>query len=165
MRSKELVISKLNREEIQKIFQDVIFRDNGCWDQKSNYRLMRVGHFHAHIHKIMYAWICGKVNDGQVVRHYCNNPRCINPEHLVIGTHWDNMQDLVLSKSKIALRGELHPKSILTEQIIFNAIDLLNNGLTIKEAANILNINHSTLRHAVTGKTWKYLNIQIPHSL
>jgi hypothetical protein len=38
-----------------------------------------------------------KIPEGMIIRHLCNNPRCINPEHLAIGTHYDNVQDRVIS--------------------------------------------------------------------
>lgn len=35
----------------------------------------------------------GAISEGYVIRHTCDNPKCCNPEHLIIGTHNDNMQD------------------------------------------------------------------------
>lgn len=51
-----------------------------------------------HLHRVVYCESRGlKISeiDGKVVRHTCDNPRCINPEHLIIGTLTDNMQDKV----------------------------------------------------------------------
>lgn len=49
---------------------------------------------------------------GLIIRHTCDNPRCINPEHLTIGTQKDNMQDCVQRGRQI--RGERHPSAKLT---------------------------------------------------
>ena len=48
--------------------------------------------------------------DGLVVRHTCDNPRCINPEHLLIGTQMDNIQDMLL-------RGRKTDRVITDEQV------------------------------------------------
>ena len=51
---------------------------------------------------------------GLVVRHKCDNPRCINPEHLEIGTHKDNSQDAI-NRNRVS-RGEKHgdiPESVI----------------------------------------------------
>lgn len=50
------------------------------------------------LHRLVYAsWnnILLEELAGNVVRHTCDNPRCVNPEHLVLGTQADNMQDRV----------------------------------------------------------------------
>jgi len=46
------------------------------------------------IHRIVYEFYHGKVEDGRVVRHKCDNPKCINPKHLVVGTQAENMMDM-----------------------------------------------------------------------
>ena len=50
---------------------------------------------------------------GQVVRHTCDNRKCINPEHLVIGTHQDNMDDRAV-RNRTA-KGEAHGRAKLSE--------------------------------------------------
>lgn len=51
---------------------------------------------------------------GLSVRHTCDNPRCINPEHLVLGTHADNMRDRTERGRNPDVSGELNPKALLT---------------------------------------------------
>ena len=50
---------------------------------------------------------------GQVVRHTCDNPKCVNPAHLVIGTHQDNMDDRAV-RNRTA-KGEANGRAKLSE--------------------------------------------------
>ena len=50
---------------------------------------------------------------GMVVRHTCDNRKCVNPEHLVIGTHQDNMDDM--KKRNRTAKGEAHGRAKLSE--------------------------------------------------
>ena len=63
---------------------------------------------------------------GQLVRHTCDNPKCVNPEHLVIGTHQDNMDDM--KKRNRTAKGEAHGRAKLSEVDIKNIRDRYIRG-------------------------------------
>ena len=74
--------------------------DRGCWEWNGA-RLASGGYgsFRAHgrsvrAHRFAYELFVGPIPDGAMVRHKCDNPPCVNPEHLEIGTHQQNMWDM-----------------------------------------------------------------------
>lgn len=66
------------------------------WGGEQNYKA----------HRLAWELMNGPVPDGLVVRHKCDNPRCVNPSHLEVGTQKDNSMDT-------SRRGRLNPKSFL----------------------------------------------------
>lgn len=69
----------------------------GCWtcNTKAKYPAMRVGDKLIAKHRLAYELFVGSIPAGYYVLHKCDNPRCVNPDHLFIGTHKDNMLDMV----------------------------------------------------------------------
>lgn len=68
-------------------------------------------------HRVVYCEHYGVSLDsirGSVVRHVCDNPRCINPTHLVLGTQLDNIQDRVDRGRTVTVTGESHANHKLT---------------------------------------------------
>jgi hypothetical protein len=46
-------------------------------------------------HRVIWVWKNGPIPDGFIVRHICDNPSCVNPDHLEIGTYKDNTKDML----------------------------------------------------------------------
>lgn len=71
---------------------------NECWYWKANtyadgYGQISVKGKPRQAHRVAYELCVGPIPEGLCVLHYCDNPSCVNPQHLYVGTHSDNMQD------------------------------------------------------------------------
>ena len=72
--------------------------DDGCWPWTEGLDTKGYGQFHAQGknwrgHVYSYCMFKDDVPEGQLVRHTCDNPSCVNPAHLVLGTIGDNARD------------------------------------------------------------------------
>lgn len=111
-------------------------------------------------HRLAYAQVHGlKLDDiaGQIVRHTCDNPACINPDHLVLGTHTDNMRDMADRCRNRQPKGSRNAKAKLTESA---AAEIRRRALAGESSATIapdFGINRSQVSRIKTGKTWRHV--------
>lgn len=95
----------------------------GCWEVNGHrvgwgYSYLRFNGKRMGVHQWSHiAWV-GPIPEGHVVRHKCDNPPCMNPEHLETGTNGENRQDSV-SRGRTP-RGELHWNAQLTNQDVLD---------------------------------------------
>lgn len=68
------------------------------------------------LHRYVYEKISGPIPEGMLVKHNCDNPTCINPKHLELGTHADNMKDKI-ERGRVP-KGENHWKAKLTDKAV-----------------------------------------------
>lgn len=85
-----------------------------------------------------------------MVRHTCDTPICVNPDHLVAGTQTDNMRDMA-RRGRNGARRKLDSRA--ARQVRYaHAV----SG-SLDEVAELFNIDRSTVYQIVTGKTWRHV--------
>lgn len=103
-------------------------------------------------HRLSYSLNNGPIPDGYVVRHKCDNPSCINPEHLEVGTQADNIADKV-SRGRQA-RGSGVGRAILTEEAVR---EIRSSPLKVSELSTLYGVSVVSIRNILRRKTWQHV--------
>lgn len=105
-----------------------------------------------------YAWIkaYGDIPTGMCVCHKCDVKACINPEHLFLGTHTDNMRDRT-AKGRCNQAGSTNSSSKLTESDIPRIRERISNGETNKAIAFDYGVTPGVIWFIRKGKTWTHV--------
>lgn len=107
-------------------------------------------------HRMSYEIHNGPVPDGLHVLHKCDIRCCVNPDHLYVGTHQQNMKD---RDRKHPARGERHPKARLRESDVLNIRAIYKHGpkVTYQRLAEIYKVSTGCIYNAI-HHSWKHLN-------
>lgn len=89
---------------------------------------------------------------GLVVRHTCNNPRCINPEHLLLGTHQDNMDDRTKSGNNPV--GEKNPQAVITWNDVRRIRQMYADGVKQVEIARMYKTSQGRISNIILKRVW-----------
>lgn len=118
-------------------------------------------------HRVAWELTNGSIPEGLYVLHKCDNPSCCNPNHLFLGTHADNMRDMIqkgraihTSNFETTLRGEDQPNHKLTDIQVLEIRQLAKNKVPYKIIAVIYGIDDTTVCNIKTRTTWKHLKVQ-----
>lgn len=130
--------------------------DHGRRGNKQGYSMGRYLGKPTMLHRIVFHQTQGYF--PEVVRHTCDNPRCINPAHLVGGTYADNSRDMVERKRSIT--GENHPDAKLTYAAVrWIRANYVKGSRTLGSVAlgRKYGVAHTKILSALKGDTWKSL--------
>lgn len=103
-------------------------------------------------HRAAYELAHGLIPSGMVVCHKCDVPACINPDHLFLGTHVDNMRDAV-AKGR-AVRGARHPLAKITES---DARSISASPLSYARLATRYGVSKNLIYRIKKGIAWPHL--------
>lgn len=109
-------------------------------------------------HRVSYEEYIGPIPEGLLVLHRCDTPACINPGHLFLGTHQDNMDDMVKKERQAKISGENNNNSMLTEaQVLDIAEELHTTWTSAKDLGVKYQVTVGTIYNIDTGICWSHL--------
>jgi len=95
-------------------------------------------------HRAVYAEFVGPIPEGLLVLHKCDVRKCVNPDHLFVGTNDDNMKDMAAKKRGRGARGA-------TDEEMRQAKAMIRGGMTQADVSRATGIAKSTLSLAMSG--------------
>jgi hypothetical protein len=141
--------------------------ETGCWEWNRARNPAGYGHKGingkvVNAHRYVYEMYNGKLAEGKVVCHKCDQPPCVNPDHLFEGTTKDNNNDArrkgrgyVLTKYS----GEENGNAILTNNTVISMRnEYLNSDLTHAEIAKKYGVSSSVASNVLGRNSWKHLD-------
>jgi hypothetical protein len=124
-----------------------------CWEWQASKSEAGYGNFWVNYrtwlaHRVAWVLTFGPIPEGLCVCHKCDNPGCINPYHLFLGTHANNTMDAVE-------KGRLHTK--LTKEDVLQIRELLEEGVPKQQIADEFGVSKKSVGDIKRGKFWSWL--------
>jgi hypothetical protein len=162
-----------------------VLKGADCWEWQGGRtphgygRLYYQGHYQL-THRLVYELTYGPIPDGILVCHHCDNPCCVRPDHLFLGTQSDTMRDMTMKNRhgwqthpdsyrgvnhwlrrypERIRRGEDVPNARLTEDKVRDIRRVYATGtISQPQLARRFGVSQAMIDQVVTGRTWRHVN-------
>lgn len=140
---------------------------SGCWEWQGAKTLAGYGKMYANqkcddTHRISYRLFCGPIPDGVYVCHRCDNPPCVNPNHLFLGTPTENQADMRMKRRARNPKGSEAWKAKICEADVVRIRQQFADGRPRKQIAREFGLSETTISHIARGKIWKHVPGAVP---
>jgi endogenous inhibitor of DNA gyrase (YacG/DUF329 family) len=143
-----------HRKDDNHLFWSKIEKTDTCWIWKGLiHRKYGYGRYcKKQAHRLAWIFTYGTIPNNLYVLHKCDNRRCCNPDHLFLGTHLDNVADMV--RKERHTRGESHGHSKFTNEQVQM---IRSSSLKQSELAERFGVNQSTISRIHNKKRWVHI--------
>lgn len=139
-------------------------KSEGCWEwlgvkYRNGYGNFGIGRNKYSAHRVAYTLTHGAIPPGLVVMHSCDNPGCVNPEHLKAETQRENCADKIRKNRGRynPAKGVDHHSARLTPADVLAIVARVDAGESRKDVAIEYGVNASMVCHIVDGRKWRHV--------
>ncbi len=154
----------------------IIFSGDACWEwqarlNEDGYGIFGVSHFvglekrgkYELAHRMAYRLLhCTSIAAAQRVLHTCDNPKCVRPQHLWLGTQRENVEDAAKKGRMRAPRGMYCSLAKLTDANVYAIKKRLAAGEGQSAIARGYEVSPATINEIYSGRTWRHIIAELP---
>jgi len=135
---------------------------NGCWewlasDNQDGYGRFIINGRAEQAHRVSWGLYYGEIPVGLCVLHHCDNPKCVRPDHLFLGTKGDNMQDMRDKNRHGGNVGENNGRSKLSALDVADIKELYDTGNYFqRDLAVTFGVSQTSISRIVLGESWSH---------
>lgn len=140
--------------------------DGNCWEwvgyrDRAGYGLIRHLNRNLRAHRASYILFYGEFDQSLYVCHKCDNPSCVRPSHLFLGTPKDNTRDMISKNRQYKMFGESHPQAKINSNKVKTIRALYKTGkYSYSKLHNIFpEISRWSIESIINNKGWKHINV------
>jgi hypothetical protein len=143
-------------------FWNKVDKTGDCWTWTACRNALGYGSFRFEgkvslAHRVSHILNIGPIPDGMLVIHSCDNPSCVNPSHLSLGTHQDNMDDMAEKGRTRHPVGISHHRTTITEDDVREIRRLVATGHTQTRVAGLYGLAPVTVWSITSRRTWHHV--------
>lgn len=143
------------------VFESKFVKSDGCWEWAGATNSSGYGSYGMRLaHRVAFELYKSQIPDGASVCHTCDNRKCVNPDHLWLGSRKDNMRDCI-QKGRFSnpprFVGSGHPEAKLTEEKVRQIRAAVQAGSKKRPLARFYGIDRGTLRSILEYRTWRHV--------
>lgn len=137
--------------------------DSECWKWAGckipgGYGYFKLGRKMQGAHRASWLINCGSIPGGLFVLHKCDNPPCVNPRHLWLGTAKDNTRDMFDKNRSYDRRGGNNPRAKLMEKQVKEIRELYETKrYSYQDLANTFKVSKGVISHIFNKRSWNYI--------
>lgn len=156
-----------NSADVLERFWTKVNKDGDCWEwtralNRRGYGIFSVpcenkGHWCMTAHRVSY-FLKHLHLPRLLVCHICDNRKCVNPDHLFIGTYTINRADC-MKKSRQSVGSDIHASRLSESNVRLIRFLYSVEGVTNRELADQFHVTFKTIRDIITRYTWKHLPV------
>ncbi len=145
-------------------FWSKVAKTNGCWEYTSRPSRQGYGRVlwagrEALAHRVSWTLTRGDIPEGKCVLHRCDNPPCVRPSHLFLGSQADNVADMMAKgRGKPArVLGEKHGRSKVTEKDVRSLRKRRHAGETVTALSASFGLSIAQVSRICRGLNWTHV--------